>query len=222
MRTVIFDLDGTLADTSADLLAAANACFGQAGHGAPLGAEDALTAFLGGRAMLRLGASRLGLAWDEDEIARYYPVLLEAYDGAIDTHTRLYPGAAEAVEALRAEGVRVGICTNKPDHLAEKLLRRLGVRDLFGCMVGANTLPVRKPDPAPLFHAIAAVGGDPARAVLIGDTETDRKTGRAANVPVVLVTFGPEGEGVARLDPEGLLHDYSALRPVVGPFLDRI
>ncbi|WP_323042494.1 HAD-IA family hydrolase [Gemmobacter sp.] len=221
MRTVIFDLDGTLADTSADLLAAANAAFGLAGHGAPLGPADALTAFHGGRAMLRLGAERLGLGWDEDEVGRHYPVLLDAYDAAIDTHTRLYPGALQAVEDLRADGIAVGICTNKPDHLAEKLLRRLGVRDLFGAMVGATTLAVRKPDPAPLFHAIAGVGGDPARAVLIGDTETDRRTGRAANIPVVLVTFGPEGEGVARLAPEALLHHYTDLRAVVAPLVDR-
>ena len=222
MRTVIFDLDGTLADTSADLLAAANAAFDLAGHGAPLAADDALTAFLGGRAMLRLGATRLGLGWDEEEISRRYPVLLEAYDGAIDTHTRLYPGALDAVQALRSDGIAVGICTNKPDHLAEKLLQRLGVRDLFGVMVGANTLAVRKPDPAPLVHAISGVGGDPSRAVLIGDTETDRRTGRAANVPVVLVTFGPEGAGVTRLEPEGLLHDYATLRSVVAPFVDRV
>lgn len=221
MRTVIFDLDGTLADTSADLLAAANAAFGRAGHGAPLDAGDALTAFHGGRAMLRLGAERLGLGWDEAEVSRQYPVLLDAYEAAIDTHTRLYPGAVDAVEALRREGVAVGICTNKPDHLAEKLLQRLGVRGLFGAMVGATTLPVRKPDPAPLFHAITGVGGDPARAVLIGDTETDRKTGRAAQIPVVLVTFGPEGQGVARLEPEALLTHYNDLRAVVAPFVDR-
>ncbi|MDX5357826.1 MAG: HAD-IA family hydrolase [Rhodobacterales bacterium] len=221
MRAVIFDLDGTLADTSADLLAAANAAFDLAGHGAPLNAGDALTAFHGGRAMLRLGAERLGLGWDENEVGRHYPVLLDAYEGAIDTHTRLYPGAAEAVEGLRTEGIAVGICTNKPDHLAEKLLVRLGVRDMFAAMVGANTLPVRKPDPAPLVHAIAGVGGDAARAVLIGDTETDRKTGRAAGVPVVLVTFGPEGEGVSRLAPDALLHAYPGLRATIAPFIDR-
>jgi phosphoglycolate phosphatase len=77
--------------------------------------------------------------------------------------------------------------------------------------VGANTLPVRKPDPAPLFEAIARSGGDSARAVLIGDTETDRKTGLAAGVPVVLVTFGPEGDGIARLNPEALLGHYDDL-----------
>jgi phosphoglycolate phosphatase len=219
MRTVIFDLDGTLADTSADLLAAANAAFDRAGLGAPLTAADALTAFHGGRAMLRLGATRLGLDWAEADLGRWYPVLLAAYREAIAVHTRLYPGAVEAVERLRARGVAVGICTNKPDDLAEALLAALGVRGLFASMVGANTLPVRKPDPAPLRHAIALAGGDAGRALLVGDTATDRETGRAAGVPVALVTFGPEGRGIDRLAPEALLDHYDGLDGVVARLL---
>jgi phosphoglycolate phosphatase len=219
MRTVIFDLDGTLADTSADLLAAANAAFGLAGHGEVLGPEDRLVAFHGGRAMLRTGAGRLGLGWDEAEIDRWYPVLLEAYEADIDTHTRPYPGAVAAIETLREAGIALGICTNKPDHLAEFLLRRMGLRDLFGAMVGANTLPVRKPDPAPLFEAIAQLGGQAGRSLLVGDTETDRKTGLAAGVPVVLVTFGPEGEGISRLAPEALLGHYCELPALVDRLL---
>jgi phosphoglycolate phosphatase len=210
MRTVVFDLDGTLADTSADLLAAANACFRALGHGDMLGPADALTAFHGGRAMLRLGFSRLGPV-AEAEIDAQYPMLLAAYAGALDVHTRLYPGAADAVERLRARGFAVAICTNKPEGLAEELVRRLGIRPLFGALVGADTLPVRKPDPAPYLAAVTRAGGDPARSMLVGDTDTDRRTAAAAGVPVALVTFGPEGRGVARLAPEALLDDFAEL-----------
>lgn len=210
MRTVIFDLDGTLADTSADLLSAANACFRGLGHGNMLDSGDALTAFHGGRAMLRLGFSRLS-GYAESDVDAQYPVLLAAYAAAIDTHTTLYPGTEKAVTALRDLGFALAICTNKPEVLAEALTRRLGIRHLFGGLVGADTLPVRKPDPAPLFEAIARVGGDPSRALLIGDTQTDRDTGRAAGVPVALVTFGPEGTGVARLNPDALLHHFDEL-----------
>lgn len=208
MRTVVFDLDGTLADTSEDLLAAANACFRDLGLAAPLGAGDQLTAFAGGRAMLRLGFERLGLAGDVDGA---YPRLLAHYAEGLDRATRLYPGAVAAVETLRARGFACAICTNKPEGLAEALLRRLGVRGLFGALVGADTLPVRKPDPLPFREAVLRAGGDPARSCLIGDTVTDRDTARAAGVPVVLVTFGPEGAGVARLEPDALLARYEDL-----------
>lgn len=215
MRTVVFDLDGTLADTSLDLLAAANACFESLGHGAVLDGRDTLTAFHGGRAMLRAGFDRLGLDRTEDEIARLYPRLLAAYADGIDTHTRLYDGAVAAVEALRSAGYATAICTNKPEGLAVELVRRLGITELFGALVGADTLPTRKPDPAPYVAAVTRAGGEVAQSMLIGDTETDRKTGLAVGVPVALVTFGPEGQGVARLSPEALLDHYDDLGAVV-------
>ncbi len=215
MKTVIFDLDGTLADTSGDLIAAANACFRQLGHGDLLdrGADKAV-AFRGGRAMLRLGFSRLG-AVDEAAIEREFPNLIEAYGMDIDRHTFLYPGMVSAVSDLRRAGYVLGICTNKPAGLAETLLVRLGVRDLFGALIGADTLPTRKPDPAPYLAAVTRAGGDPSRSLLVGDTDTDRETARAAGVPSVLVTFGPEGRAVEALKPEGLLHHYDALNAVV-------
>ncbi|NJM81966.1 MAG: HAD hydrolase-like protein [Tabrizicola sp.] len=211
MRCVVFDLDGTLADTSADLLAAANACFGAMGQGDVLGPDDALTAFHGGRAMLRLGYQRLGRDGTDAEVDLHFPAFLEAYRGAIAVHTRLYPGAVAAVQALRAAGIAVSVCTNKPEALAELLLQKLGVRDLFGAMIGADTLPTRKPDRSPYIAAVTRAGGVVGRSMLVGDTETDRRTGLAAGVPVVLVTFGPEGEGVSRFAPEALLHRFDDL-----------
>ncbi|MGV8986273.1 MAG: HAD-IA family hydrolase [Cypionkella sp.] len=211
MRIVVFDLDGTLADTSADLLASANACFTALGHGDLLGPADALTAFHGGRAMLRLGFSRLEKPWTEADVSREYPKLLSAYAEGLDVETRLYPGAVQAVEALRSLGYATAICTNKPEGLAVELVRRLGISHLFGALVGADTFPVRKPDPMPYLAAVERAGGSLARSILIGDTQTDRDTARAAGVPIVLVTFGPEGEGVSRLQPDALLQHYDHL-----------
>lgn len=215
MRTVVFDLDGTLADTSGDLLAAANACFREMGEGDVLSVEtDAGTALRGGKAMLTLGLTRIG-RMDQVAVEKYYPVLLEAYGAAIDTHTVMYPGAMEAVGVLSDMGYGVGICTNKPERLAEQLMASLGVRDAFGALIGADTLPVRKPDPLPLAETARRLGGDPTQTVLIGDSVTDRETARNAGVPSVLVTFGPSGEDMAALEPEALLQDYADLPALV-------
>ena len=212
MKTVVFDLDGTLADTSADLIAAANACFEGLGHGALLDPEtDKLTAFHGGRAMLRLGFSRLERATFEADVDLEYPKLLNNYREHIDVHTTLYPGAEAAVERLLAAGYRTAICTNKPEGLAETSMQRLGVRRLFGSLVGADTLATRKPDMAPYVASVERAGGAVEASFLIGDTETDVKTARAVEVPCVLVSFGPEGPGIARLTPDAMLNRYEDL-----------
>lgn len=216
MKTVVFDLDGTLADTSGDLLAAANACFRDMGEGDVLRRDtDAGTALRGGRAMLKLGMQRLGRADDTATIDAYYPKLLEAYARDIDNYTVMYPGAMDAVETLKTSGYRVAICTNKPEGLAQTLLHRLGVRDAFHAMLGADSLPVRKPDPEHLFETVRRAGGDTNRCVLIGDTQTDRSTAQNADRPCVLVTFGPAGGDMAAMNPAALLQDYGHLPGIV-------
>lgn len=215
MRTVIFDLDGTLADTSGDLIAAANHCFRGLGHGDLLTQDqDAAIALTGARAMLRLGFSRLDLV-DEALVDAQYPVLLAAYGEAIATHTTLYPGAMEAVETLKSTGYAVGIATNKPEALAEALLRSLGIRDQFASMIGADTLPVRKPDANHHFEAVRRAGGNPARSLLVGDTVTDRDTARNAGVPSVLVTFGPGRDAVLELQADATIASFGELPDVV-------
>lgn len=221
--TVVFDLDGTLADTSGDLLAAANACFRARGLGDLLHPQDdALIAFHGGRAMLRAGYGRmpgdhlLPPGAEDEDFAR----LLDHYGAAIAVHTRLYPGVEDALDRLAADGHILTVCTNKPEALAEALLRELGIRDRFGAMIGADTLPVRKPDPRPYQAAVEQAGGTVTRSFLVGDTETDRKTAAAAGVPVALVSFGPEGEAISRLAPEALLAHFDDLPALARDWLD--
>jgi len=210
MPTVVFDLDGTLADTSGDLLAAANACFRDLGLGDLLTAADKGTALKGGRAMLRLGFSRVQ-GFDETHVDAQYQPLLAAYAQDIDSHTYLYDGAMQAVATLKSAGYKVAICTNKPEGLAEALLHSLGVRHEFAALLGADTLPVRKPDPEHLFETVRRAGGDISRCVLIGDTATDRDTSRNAGVPSILVTFGPGDDDVRDFAPEGLISHFDQL-----------
>lgn len=209
MRTIVFDLDGTLADTAEDLLAAANAVFAEKGWDLRLGAADRGVALQGGRAMLRLGYQRQGVEAAVSEAE--YGALLAHYAKGLDRQTRLFPGVVAALEALRGAGFRTAICTNKPEDLARELVARLGIAPLFDALVGAGRLPLRKPDPAPYRLAVAEAGGTLGRSLLVGDTETDWATAQAAGVPAVLVRFGPEGEGIARLSPDALLEDYAAL-----------
>jgi phosphoglycolate phosphatase len=222
MKTVVFDLDGTLADTSGDLLAAANACFRDMGAGDLLDVRtDAGTALRGGRSMLRLGMTRMGRGEDDPMIDAYYQALLDHYARDIATHTRLYDGAMDAVEMIKTRGFRVAICTNKPEGLARELLTRLGILDAFHAMLGADSLAVRKPDPEHLRETVRRAGGDPARSLLVGDTDTDRNTSRAAGVPSILVTFGPAGGDMAALAPEALLERYSDLPDLVEHLLGK-
>lgn len=212
--TVVFDLDGTLADTAADLVAAANGCFSSRGLGALLDpVADAGIAFHGGRAMLRAGYARMpaGMILPGDAEDVDFARLLDFYEADIARHTTLYDGVDDALAQLQGMGLILSICTNKPGALAEKLLAALGIRDRFAALVGADTLPVRKPDPTAYREAVLRAGGEVARSFLVGDTETDVKTARAAGVKVALVGFGPEGPGIDRLGPDYLLHDFAGL-----------
>jgi phosphoglycolate phosphatase len=218
MRTAIFDLDGTLADTGTDLMTAGNRCLAELGLPLLDPLADRSVARRGGRAMLRLGLERAGRAADEAVIDRLYPRLLHAYEAVLSDTTRLYPGVAQALAALAASGWRLGVCTQKPGYLAEELLRRLGIRPRFAALLGGDALPVRKPDPRHFTETVRRAGGDPARAVMVGDTATDSLTARAAGVPMVWVSFG-HGEGDRPGPGDHLLHAYADLPALLGRLL---
>ncbi|MEM1273176.1 MAG: HAD hydrolase-like protein [Pseudomonadota bacterium] len=212
--TVVFDLDGTLADTSGDLLAAANVALNQLGHDVRLerGLDDQV-ALRGGKAMLRRAFEKSGFPGAEAEIEVGYPLVLAAYAEALDAHTTLYPGAISAVLTLQRAGFATSICTNKPAALAEDLLSRLGVRQHFAALIGADTLTTRKPDPAPYIAAVERSGGMLAQSLLVGDTDTDRKTAAAAGVPCILVDFSQSD--VASLRPDAMISHFDELKAQV-------
>lgn len=207
---VVFDLDGTLADTANDLFDAANATFSSLGLGRVLTPEtdDQVAMQGGGRAMLRHGFARLGQTISDDEIERLYPDLVQHYANNLCTHSYLYPGCVAALDQLRDAGVGLSVCTNKPAKLAEPLLEQLGISHYFATVIAADTLAVRKPHPEPLLVALERAGGAPARSVLVGDSLTDRKTAEAAGTASLLVTFGPIGSAVRDMAPHGFLDHY--------------
>ncbi|MEL6576508.1 MAG: HAD-IA family hydrolase [Pseudomonadota bacterium] len=208
MRGAIFDLDGTIADTAADLLAAANKVLAPEGLPLLTLSEDRAAAGRGGRSMIRASLMRAGqdpdTAENEALFTRLYPGLLAAYETAIAIHTRPFDGLDACLDALEGSGWRLGVCTNKPERLAHILLAELGLMDRFGAVLGADSLPVRKPDPEHFRETARRIGADPARSVMLGDTLTDRETARAAGVPCVLMSHGFAAEPLHALAPEAV------------------
>ncbi|MFV0294339.1 MAG: HAD-IA family hydrolase [Paracoccus sp. (in: a-proteobacteria)] len=211
--TVVFDLDGTLANTAGDLIAAANVVLARRGLAGLDPVTDAAVAFGGGRAMLRAGYARASAAMlippgaeDED-----YPRLLSAYEASLSVHTRLYPGVEAALTQLTTDGYILSVCTNKPEALADRLLRELGIRDAFASLIGIDTLPVSKPDPRAYQAAVTRAGGKVSQSFLLGDTITDVKTAAASGVRIALVSFGPGGADAVRLQPDAMLDHYDRL-----------
>jgi phosphoglycolate phosphatase len=207
MKTAVFDLDGTLADTAADLILAANDTAAAFGWAALDPALDRALAGRGGRALLSETRARAGLAPDPAAVESAVPPFLASYEAVIARETRLFPNALACLDALAAEGWRLGVCTNKPERLARILLDALGVGERFGALIGADTLPVRKPDPLALTETVRRLGGAPSLTVLVGDTVTDRETARRAGAPCILCRFGYAIEPLDRLAAEGEIDD---------------
>lgn len=219
MRGAIFDLDGTLADTAADLLAAANVAL--APHDLPLldPEADRIVAGRGGRSMIRRSlelAGRDPMGSEETALTdRLYPELLEAYSAALSVETRLYPDVISCLDQLEAAGWRLGVCTNKPERLAIRVLEDLGVLHRFGALLGADTLPVHKPDPEHMAETARRISAEPARSVMIGDTQTDLFTARNLGVPCILTTFGFAATPVAELAPDAIVSTYNEVPAVM-------
>jgi phosphoglycolate phosphatase len=206
--TVVFDLDGTLVDSSADLAASLNHAL--AAMGRPTVDLATVRGLIGrGARMLIREALALGGETGDALVARAHPIFLAHYADHLRDATRPYPGVEAALDALAAAGARLAICTNKPERLALKLVMMLGWRRRFAAIVGADTLAVRKPDPAPLREAVARAGG--GRAAMIGDSITDADTARAAGLPFVAVSFGFADRPVAALGADAVIDDYADL-----------
>ncbi len=211
MRAAIFDLDGTLAETAPDLIGAAND-LAIAHKLSPLVVSNhRKTAGRGGKALLRAVLAESGEVADESWIDRLFPEFLATYENRIDRDSRLFEDVELALAELSERGWRLAICTNKPERLARILLARLGVADAFGAIIGADTLPVRKPNPAPVWAAIDGCGGARNMAVMIGDSATDRNAARAAGAPCALASFGYAEEPLDELAPEGIFHGFGEL-----------
>ena len=216
MISIVFDLDGTLADTSRDMLKAANLCFEEMGYSGVLSEEmHRGTALHGGRAMLTKGLTLLKEPDLANVVSQYYPKFLRYYRENLYEKTSFYDGAVTCIEKMAGKGWNVGICTNKPEDLAKSLLNKMSAQEYFKALVGADTLSVRKPDPAPFLETVRRLNGKPSRSCLVGYSITDYKTAKAANVPLILVDFPPNDTDISSLKPDAIIDHFDELVPTI-------
>jgi phosphoglycolate phosphatase len=213
--TVIFDLDGTMIDTAPDLIAATNHVLGRIGLAAVEEHIIQPAVAIGAKAMIQAAMTQRGQATDPDMLSAMTQQFIEFYGENIAVRSRVFPGFRDALAQLRHEGARLGVCTNKRHSLTLRLLAELGLDRSFDAIAGADYLPVRKPDAGHLLGTIALAGGDPARAVMIGDSATDAAAARNANVPFVAVSFGYHDGPVEGLKPDVAIDSFEELVPAL-------
>jgi phosphoglycolate phosphatase len=218
--SIVFDLDGTLADTAPDLAGAMNAVLREAGRPElPVGHVRKMVG-RGARVLIETGFRASGGVPGEANMDAMFEHFIAHYRENIDQTTRLFPGARETVAALGAHGHRLGVCTNKPIGLAELLLERLDFLAPFSSVRGADSAAYRKPDARHFFDVVDAMRGDRRRSLLVGDSETDVKTARAAGVPVILVSFGYTEIPVAELGGDVTIDSFAELPAAISRLLD--
>jgi phosphoglycolate phosphatase len=213
--TIAFDLDGTLVETAPDLIHATNHAL--AARGLEPVAPEEIRPFIsfGARAMIRKGLAFHGHEISDGEFELLFSRFITYYAENIAVGSHLFPGLSDALDSLAARGVRFAVCTNKQEGLSRKLLDALGITPRFAALAGRDTFPVCKPHPDHLFGAIRLAGGDTNHAVMVGDSDVDIATAKAAGIPIVAVDFGYTDVPVSDLSPDAIISHYRELEGAI-------
>jgi phosphoglycolate phosphatase len=212
IKAVIFDLDGTLVDSAQDIQVAINKVLAEEGRRAV--ALEEVSAMIGDGAPKLV--ERVMNATGEGDASEDLPMLTRRFLGFYEGHTadltRPYPGVGEALERLRSAGVRMGICTNKPERPTRELLRDLRLAPYFQVVFGGDTVAgIKKPDPR-LTHAVLdALGARPEEAVMVGDAANDVAAARATGIPVILRAGGYTPVPASELGADRVITDFLEL-----------
>lgn len=208
MARIVFDLDGTLIDSAADIAAAANATLNEVGA-TPLSVTEA-RGFVGAGAPKFV--ERMAQARGLDDVAALLPRFVHHYERAVG-QTVIYAGVEDVLAQLAARGHRLGLCTNKPLRPTQAVLTHLGWGALFDVVFCGDSLPLRKPDPAPLLAALEALGDGPM--IYVGDGEVDAETAERAGVPLLLFTQGYRKTPVEELVHHAAFDDWTQVPELV-------
>ncbi|MGV6811858.1 MAG: phosphoglycolate phosphatase [Brevirhabdus sp.] len=216
MARIVFDLDGTLIDSAPDIHGIANALLEKEGL-EPITLDQARD-FIGNGAGVFVKKMRAARNIPESEQTRLLADFVARYDDAV-TLTVPYAGVEDALKALKAEGHILGICTNKPINPCRAVLEHLRLDGYFDTFWGGDSLPVHKPDPAPLFAAFEALGDGPM--LYVGDSDVDAETAQRAKVPFFLYTEGYRKQPVAEMPHDVAFDDFAALPGLMADMLAR-
>jgi len=217
--TVVFDLDGTLVDSAPDLVAALNVVLVGASL-RPVAYEAGRTMVGGGaRVMVERGLKANGRVLPAAEVDRMARDFIAYYADHIADHSQPFDGVEAALDQLAASGCHLAICTNKLEWLSVRLLDALKLTTRFRAICGPDTFGVSKPDPRILQGTIERAGGDPAHAIMIGDSITDIATARAAGVSVIAVDFGYSEVPVETFKPDRVVSAFAELPQAISQML---
>jgi phosphoglycolate phosphatase len=207
---LVFDLDGTLADTAPDLLGSLRHVLVQHGFKAEpqAGLQDGIGH--GARHLIEFALHQQGAAPAVSIVDAMHRDFLSHYEENICSQTQAYPGVLDLLDRFADGGWRFAICTNKPECFSRNLIDKLGLASRFAAICGGDTFASRKPHPAHLFGTIKAAGGEPEKALMVGDSRTDLDAARNAGIPFVGVSFGYTPVPMAELGPDILIDGYDA------------
>jgi len=217
-QMVLIDVDGTLVDSVPDLAYCVDAMMGQLGL--PHRGEREVRLWVGNgveRLVRRALVGALEGEPDEALFNKAYPIYLKLYEANVSVRSVLYPGVREGLAWLKQQGFKLGCVTNKAAQFTLPLLKDLGVYDDFGIVVCGDTLPQKKPDPAPLLHAAKHFGVSPQQSLMLGDSVSDVKAARAAGFKIVCMSYGyNHGQDIRSAHPDAVIDSMVELPQLLG------
>lgn len=218
-QLVLIDVDGTLVDSVPDLHYCVNAMMEKLGM--PPHGEAKVRTWVGNGVERLVRRSLIGQLDGEPDDALFqkaYPIYLALYEKNVSARSRLYPGVKEGVAWLKGQGFKLGCVTNKAAQFTIPLLKNLGIHDEFGIICSGDTLPQKKPDPAPLLYVARHFNIQPQHALMIGDSISDVKAARAAGFKIVCMSYGyNHGVDIRTANPDAVIDRMDEIAGVLAP-----
>ena len=223
--TILFDLDGTLVDTAPDLMSAHNYVMKKFGYSSK-SVED-IRNLVGKGASVLIGRSIWGSAKKEfskvtdDKIKKEMVKEFISYYGKnIVNQSKLIGGVKEFLDWAKSNNISMGVCTNKQEHLAVDLLKKIKIYDYFEYVAGGNTFDYCKPDPRHLTNIIEIMGGEIKKSLMFGDSENDADAAKSAGIPMILLEDGYTDKKVSQIHHDFLIKDFVGVNNIVSKFLN--